>query len=160
MTATIAELDCLPRAPAQGRRRLHAARARAAASRLAVFPFDNLTADDRGSSIADALTVLVVANLACRDAVDVVSHASTLQFRGAHVALADIAREQGAGHIVQGAILRVGQEMQVLLQLVDAHSGEVLLMRTYTGQPSTMQRIQTAIASQIADELVDSTSAA
>jgi NAD(P)-dependent dehydrogenase (short-subunit alcohol dehydrogenase family) len=86
--------------------------------------------------------------------------AAALAQRGAHVALADIAREQGAGHIVQGAILRVGQEMQVLLQLVDAHSGEVLLMRTYTGQPSTMQRIQTAIASQIADELVDSTSAA
>jgi TolB-like protein len=89
-----------------------------------------------------------------------VSHASTMRYKGAHPALADIAREQGAGHIVQGAILRVGGELQILLQLVDAHSGELLLLRTYTGQPSTIERIQTAIAWQIADELVTSTAGA
>lgn len=155
-----ADLDRPLRACAQVRRHPVAARVRASPARLAVIPFDDLTADARASAIADALTVLVVANLACRDAVDVVSRAATMRYKGEHVALADIAREQGARRIVEGAILRYGTELQVLVQLVDAHTGEALLMRTYTGQAETIGRIQTAIAWEIADELVKAALAA
>lgn len=159
MTAR-ADLDCPPRASASVRRRPRAARASTSSTRLAVIPFDDLTAGGQASVIADALTVLVVANLACVDAVDVLSCASTMRYKGAHAALADIARNEGAGGIVEGAVLRRGREVQVLVQLLDAHTGEALLVRTYTGQAATIERIQAEIAWEIVDELVAAVCAA
>jgi len=159
MNAT-ADLDRSLRAAEPVRGHCRAARARTSSTRLAVIPFDDLAADSHASAIADALTVLVVANLACRDALNVVSRAATMRYKGEHVALADIARERGAERIVQGAVLRYGSGLQVLVQLLDARTGEALLTRTYTGQAETIGRIQAVIAWQLADELAAAVCAA
>jgi TolB-like protein len=87
---------------AELRRLAHPADARGTRARIAVLPFDDLTPDGPAASVADTLMALVISNLAARDGISVVSRRSSLRYRDARAALADIARDLDASRIVAG----------------------------------------------------------
>jgi len=132
-------------------RRLHVVR-HSARTRIAVLPFADLSGDDRG---ADAFGVLLIANLACRPRLNVVSRNSSIRYKHSPATLFAIASELDADWVVDGSILQSGSEVQVLVQLLDATSARALMTRTFTGQADTMRRIRPEIAYAAADEIAD-----
>lgn len=138
------------------RRRLRVVR-RGVRTRVAVLPFVDLCGDDRGG---DTFGVLLIANLACRPLLTVVSRNSSLQYKQSRATLSTIASELDADWIVDGSVLQSGSEVQVLVQLLEASSARALVTRTFTGQADTMRRIRPEIACAVADEIADAVEAA
>lgn len=140
---TTAELRHLPRA-APGPR---------SASRVAVLPFDDLTTGSAACPVADTLMALLIAALATRDGLKVVARTASMHYRDSRDALDQIGRALDASRVVEGCVLRLGDQLHVLINFVDTRTGLTLLARSYTGHARTIERVQAAIAWQMADEL-------
>lgn len=128
------------------------ARHRASAARVAVLPVVNLSGADH-EDVADGLTVLLVANVATRPSLDVVSRTKTMQLVRRKVRPSEAARELRVDCIVEGTLLKLGNQLHVIVQLVDVATDAPLLTRTFTGQVETIRHVRAAIAWTAAGEI-------
>jgi TolB-like protein len=140
---TAAQLRRLPRVPDTRKMPL----------RIAVLPFDDLTPTGQACPVADSLMALLAASLATRHGIAVVSRRTTPHYKPARTALADIARDLDVSRIVEGWVLRMGEQVHVIVRLVHAHTGLPLVARSYRGSERTMEHVQAAIAWELADDL-------
>lgn len=108
------------------------ATARPATVSVAVLPFVNLTGDMADELLADGLTDLMIANLAGVSSLRVIARTSSMIYKQAHKRLRDIAAELNVEHIVEGSLSREGNQIQVVVQLIDAHSEMHEWTHTYT----------------------------
>jgi TolB-like protein/DNA-binding winged helix-turn-helix (wHTH) protein/tetratricopeptide (TPR) repeat protein len=104
-----------------------------AAKTVAVLPF--VAGDDtEGSSdsyIAFGMTEALITELSHVGALKVISQTSIMQYKGVRKPLKQIAGELGAGTIVEGSVLREGDEVRITVQLIDARTDTHLWAQSY-----------------------------
>ena len=120
---------------------------------LAVLPFLNLSGDPAEEHLADGITELLIANLACMSSLRVISRTSAMHFKGSRARLTEIARELDVSRVVEGSVLRSGTQLQVVVQLIDPATDMHLFARTYTRALSDVLRLQNEIAWKVAEEI-------
>jgi TolB-like protein/Tfp pilus assembly protein PilF len=120
---------------------------------LAVLPFLNLTGDPAGDYLADGVTEILTANLACMSALRVISRTSAMHYKGSPALLTQIARELDVSRVVEGSVLRSGRQLQVVVQLIDPATDTHLFARTYTRELGDLLQLQGEIAWQVAEEI-------
>jgi eukaryotic-like serine/threonine-protein kinase len=120
---------------------------------LVVLPFENRSGDSAQEFLADGLTDMLIANLAQIGALRVISRTSAMRFKGGGRALADIARELGVQHVVEGSALRVGDRVRVTVQLVDAVADRSLWAKAYDRDLTDILALQSEVAGAIAEEV-------
>ena len=103
---------------------------------LAVLPLSNLTGDPDQDYFADGIQDSMVTNLAKFRQLRVTSRQSTIRYRGSNKPLSEIARELGVNLLVEGSVLRVGDRVEVNLQLVRGERDEHLWAQNYTRETS------------------------
>lgn len=118
---------------------------------IAVLPL----ADDSPNAeatrvLADGVTDALIQGLARRDGVQVVSRTSVGRFRPpTDRSMPEIARELGADALVEGSVLRNGDDLQIALRLIDGASDRHLWAADYAislgDLPSFQQRVSIAI---------------
>lgn len=108
--------------------------------RVAIFDFEDRSADGSLAVVARGLTRGVIYALASVDAIEVVPHHGTAGLRPPDVASDEVVRRLAVGTVVLGTVQRIGAEVVVHVQLVDAND------QTY----SARSRIVTP-ASQVLD---------
>jgi hypothetical protein len=111
---------------------------------VAVREAANLSGRDC-DDIAKSLAILLVANLAARPAIDVAPRIGGAGMARRPPAHADCA--------VDSTLLQVGNQMHVIVQVVDAGSDVPVLTRTFTGQTQTIRHVLAAIAWTVANDL-------
>ncbi len=89
---------------------------------VAVLPLTNFS-PDTDEYFADGLTEDIITNLGRFRDLRVISSASTLQFKGRHLAIADICRQLGAQYAVQGSVRRAAGRVRISAQLIDGING-------------------------------------
>jgi eukaryotic-like serine/threonine-protein kinase len=88
---------------------------------LAVLPLTNLSGDPAQEFFADGMTEALIADLAQISALRVViSRTSIMQFKGTKKLLPEIARELHVDAVVEGSVLRSGNRVQIIVELIDA----------------------------------------
>jgi DNA-binding winged helix-turn-helix (wHTH) protein/TolB-like protein/tetratricopeptide (TPR) repeat protein len=97
---------------------------------LAVLPF--VAGETRDEHLAFGLTEALAAELSRIPALKVTSQTSASQYRGASKPLPEIARELRVAGVVEGSIVREGEQVRVTVQLIDAASDTHLWIGTYT----------------------------
>ena len=117
---------------------------------IAVLPLQNLSGDPGQDHLADGMTESVIADLAKIDALRVISRTSVMPYKGAQKPLPVIARELGADMVVEGSVLREGQRVRVIAQLIEAARDRHLWAESYDRDAGDMLAIQTDIARRIA----------
>jgi TolB-like protein/DNA-binding winged helix-turn-helix (wHTH) protein/Tfp pilus assembly protein PilF len=85
---------------------------------LAVLPLENLSGDPGQEYFADGMTDELTTMLAKDSTLRVVSRTSTLQYKGAHRPLPEIARALGVDAILEGSVERSGNHVHMTLQLI------------------------------------------
>jgi TolB-like protein/Tfp pilus assembly protein PilF len=108
-------------------------------------------ADDSADSyIAFGMTEALTTELSRVGTLKVISQTSAMQYKGARKSLKQIADELGAGTIVEGSVLREGDEVRITVQLIDAATDTHLWAQSYGREPASALSDQRELAREVA----------
>lgn len=120
---------------------------------LAVLPLENLSGDASQNYFADGMTDELITDLAQISALRVISRTSVMVYKGARKPLPEIARELKVDAVVEGTVLRSGDQVRITAQLIDANSDKHLWSQSYEGELRDTLALQNRVASAIADQI-------
>ena len=132
---------------------LATAAAPAALDSIAVLPLRNLSGDSSQEYFSDGLTETLINDLAQIRALKVISRTSVMRHKGSDRPLPEIARELNVKAIVEGSVLRLGDQVRVTAQLVDVASDTNLWAQSYTRSVGDIFALQSELARAIAHEV-------
>jgi TolB-like protein/DNA-binding winged helix-turn-helix (wHTH) protein/Tfp pilus assembly protein PilF len=120
---------------------------------LAVLPLENLSGDASQNYFADGMTDELITDLAQISALRVISRTSVMAYKGARKPLPQIARELNVDAVIEGSVLRSGDQVRITAQLIDASTDEHLWSQSYDGELRDTLALQSRVASAIADQI-------
>ena len=120
---------------------------------LAVLPLENLSGDASQNYFADGMTDELITDLAQISALRVISRTSVMVYKGARKPLPQIARELNVDAVVEGTVLRSGDQVRITAQLIEASTDKHLWSESYEGELRDTLALQNRVASAIADQI-------
>ena len=140
------------RAAAGLRHRLDGARAQAI-TRLVVLPFRILRPDTETDFLAFSLADAITTSLSGIESLVVRSSAVAGRFAGETPDLKALAAEADVDRVVMGTLLRSGDQVRAVAQLVEAPGGRLLTSHTVQTPLGDLFRLQDDIARRVVDAL-------
>ncbi len=122
---------------------------------IAVLPFVSLSVEPDNALFTDGIHDDLLTKLASIGSLKVISRTSVLEYRDTNKNLRQIGAELGVDTVLEGTVQRVGDNVRINVQLIDAESDEHLWAQSYDRQ-LTMQNIfsiQSEIAVAISNAL-------
>jgi TolB-like protein/DNA-binding winged helix-turn-helix (wHTH) protein/Flp pilus assembly protein TadD len=120
---------------------------------LAVLPFESLSRDGSQDYFADGMTDELISDLGQIGALRVISRTSVMAYRHAGKPLPQIARELNVDAVVEGAVLRSGDEVRITAQLIEASADTHLWSQSYEGKLRDTLALQNKVAKAIAEHI-------
>jgi TolB-like protein/Flp pilus assembly protein TadD len=124
---------------------------------IAVLPLQNLSGDPSQEYFADGMTEELITELSRIKALKVVSHTSVMEYKNTKKHLPQIAHELGVDGIVEGSLIREGDEVRVTVQLLNGPNDQHLWSEEYErplrGVLNLQREVAQAITQQIRIEL-------
>src|ERR1700686_2436723 len=120
---------------------------------LAVLPLENLSGEASQNYFADGMTDELITDLAQISALRVISRTSVMVYKGARKPLPQIARELNVDAVVEGTVLRSGDQVRITAQLIEASTDKHLWSQSYEGELRDTLALQNRVASAIADQI-------
>lgn len=136
----------------KGRGRLFASAPRKIHS-VAVLPLQNLSGDPNQEYLADGLTEALVTDLAQVRSLRVISRTSVMTYKRTSKKLPEIARELSVDAVVEGSVMRSGDQVQVTAQLIEAPTDTHLWAETYEGSQRDLLVMQNRMAQAIVQQV-------
>ena len=133
-----------------GYKRLFANSAASQVHSIAVLPLENLSGDPSQEYFADGMTDALTTSLAQLRGIRVISRTSAMHFKGTKKTLQEIAKELGVDAVVEGSTSRSDGAVRVNAQLIYAPGDRHIWARAYEGPSSSLSRMESEIASDIA----------
>ena len=120
---------------------------------LAVLPLSNLTGDPAQDYYVAGLQDILITELSRIPGLRVTSRQSTRRYLGSRLTMTEIADELGVDALVEGSLLRAGDNIEVSIQLIDGHSDQHVWAERYGREPPYVFDLVSEIASAIGTEL-------
>lgn len=120
---------------------------------IAVLAFDNLSDDPTQDYFADGLTDGIITGLQRQGWFPVIARNSTFTYKGSNVDAREVARDLGAGYVLEGSVQRRADSLRVSAQLIDAE-GLHLWAEKYDGPLTDVFDIQNDIIANIVETVV------
>ena len=99
------------------------------------------------------MTEELIADLGQVSALRVISRTSTMTYKGTTKTLPQIARELGVDTVVEGSVLRQGNQVRITAQLIDARTDHHIWARSYVRDLNDVLTLQGEVARTIADQI-------
>ncbi len=116
---------------------------------IAVLPLVDLTPGGGNTYLGEGLAQELSARLARIHGLRVASRTSAFSFRGRDADVRTIAQTLGVRHILEGSVMREGNQLRVTAQLIDAASGYNVWSQTYNRTWQDLVAIQDDVARSI-----------
>ena len=123
------------------------------AKSVAVLPFENLSAEKDNAYFADGIQDEILTGLAKIGDLKVISRTSTQEYGSRPQNLAEIGRQLGVAHVLEGSVQKAGSRVRVNVQLIDAASDDHLWAETYDRTLEDVFAVETEVAQKIASSL-------
>jgi TolB-like protein/DNA-binding winged helix-turn-helix (wHTH) protein/Tfp pilus assembly protein PilF len=120
---------------------------------LAVLPLESLSNDVSQDYFADGMTDELISDLGQISALRVISRTSVMSYKHARKPLPEIARELNVDAVVEGTVLRSGDQVRITAQLIEAASDKHLWSQSYEGELRDTLALQSKVAQAIADQI-------
>lgn len=120
---------------------------------IAILPLQNLSGDPQQDYFADGMTEELTVDLGQVSALRVISRTSAMMYKNTKKSVPDIARELKVEGVVEGSVVREGNEVRITAQLIDARSDHHVWARSYTRGLSNILALQREVAQEIADAI-------
>jgi TolB-like protein len=88
-----------------------------------VLPFVNVGGEPADECFADGITDDLITGLAQLSGLVVIARNTAFGYQGRPVAAAEVARELGVRHAVEGSVRRAGERLRINIELLDTRSG-------------------------------------
>lgn len=120
---------------------------------LAVLPLESLSSDVSQEYFADGMTDELITDLGQISALRVISRTSVLPYKRLRKPLPQIARELGVDAVVEGTVLRAGNQVRITAQLIEARDDKHLWARSYERDLRDTLTLQNQVARAIAEQI-------
>jgi TolB-like protein len=120
---------------------------------LAVLPLQNLSSDKEQEYFVEGMTDQLITDLAKVGSLRVISRTSIMRYRGTRRALAQIARDLNVDAVVEGTVLRSGDRVRIMAQLIRAVPEQHLWSDSYERNLGDVLALQGEVARAIAQEV-------
>jgi TolB-like protein/Tfp pilus assembly protein PilF/tRNA A-37 threonylcarbamoyl transferase component Bud32 len=120
---------------------------------LAVLPLENLSGDPEQDYFVDGMTDALIADLAKISELRVISRTSMMCYRGTDKSLPEIARELNVDAVVEGSVLRAGNQVRITAQLIHGATDQHLWANSYEHELRDILGLQGEVARAIAQEI-------
>ena len=134
-------------------RLLGAPSARPSFRSLAVLPLQDLTPDPHPEYFADGMTEELITEISKLRDLKVISHTSTMQYKGTKESLPQIAGELHVDAVVEGAVQLSGNRVRINAQLVDARTDQHMWAETYDRDLKDILLLESEVARDIARQI-------
>jgi adenylate cyclase len=123
---------------------------------IAVLPFDNMSDDREQDYFADGITEDLLTALQAFRTFPVIARNSTFAYKGTSPDVRKVAKDLGAGYVIEGSVRKSGKKVRITAQLIDAEGHHVWAQRydrdlsdVFALQDEIVAHIVTAIAPEI-----------
>ncbi|HEY7500418.1 MAG TPA: tetratricopeptide repeat protein [Vicinamibacterales bacterium] len=125
-------------------------------STIAVLPFGNLSGDRAQDYFSDGFTEELIAQLGRTDPerLRVIARTSTLSYRGSSKTAAEIGRELGAQHLVEGTVRHSGDRVRINAQLIRVSDQSHVWAEIYEGEVRDILQLQREVGDSIARQIL------
>src|SRR3984957_5868118 len=120
---------------------------------LAVLPLENLSHDPSQDYFADGMTDELITELGQISELRVISRTSAMTYKGAHKSLPQIAGELNVDAVIEGTVLRSGDQVRITAQLIQAPADKHLWAQSYEGDVRQTLGLQRQVARAIAEAI-------
>jgi TolB-like protein/DNA-binding winged helix-turn-helix (wHTH) protein/Tfp pilus assembly protein PilF len=120
---------------------------------LAVLPLENLSGDPSQEYFSDGMTDELITELGQIRELRVISRTSVMTYKGARKPLPQIAHELSVDAVVEGTVLRSGNQVRITAQLILAAADKHLWAKSYEGDLRDTLALQEQVARSIAEEI-------
>ena len=120
---------------------------------IAVLPFVNMSGDKEQDYFSDGLTEELLNSLSRISELQVAARTSAFSFKGKDAKIGTIARELNVASVLEGSVRRSGHTVRITAQLINAVTGFHLWSETYDRDLSDVLKLQTEIATALANAL-------
>ncbi len=122
---------------------------------VAVLPWANRSGREEDLWFSDGVHDEILNRVSGIGGLRVISRQSVMQFRDSPLGMGDIARTLGVQYVLEGGLLRAGDNVRIHVQLIDAKADDHLWTGTYDRLLSieNLLEVQSDIATRIATEL-------
>ncbi len=120
---------------------------------IAVLPFVNMSTQDEDDAafLATGLHDELLTQLAKIASLDVIARTSVMQYADTEKTVSEIGRELGVGTVLEGSLMRAGDQVRLNVQLIDAETDRHLWADTYDREftVANVFEIQSDLAQQV-----------
>ena len=116
---------------------------------IAILPFVNISDDPKQEYFVDGMTEDLITELSQISGLFVISRNSTFVYKGKPVKIRQVAEELGVRYILEGSVRKVGEQVRINAQLIDATTGGHLWAKRYDGQLDDVFGLQDKITQKI-----------
>jgi TolB-like protein/Flp pilus assembly protein TadD len=120
---------------------------------VAVLPFENGSGDPNLDYLSDGLSETLIDKLSQLPQLKVIARNSSFKYRGPNLDLKEVADKLGARAIVTGKVVRVGDDLNVHVEMVDAENNQQLWSEQFNRKESDLIAVQQEIAETASDKL-------
>ena len=125
----------------------------AAATRIAVLPMANLSADTSDAYFAAGMTEELISTLSDIGGMQVMARGAVLRYADSAKPLGDIGRELNVGSLIESSCRKEGNRLRINVRLVDAATQEQRWSRQYDRELTDAFAIQRDVARSVAQAL-------
>ncbi len=120
---------------------------------IAVIPLQNLSGDPAQEFFADGLTDQLITEMSQIPELRVISHTSVKEYKATTKHLPQIASELKVDDILEGSVVREGDQVRVTVQLLDAPDDRHLWSENYQRPMRSILTVQRDIAQAVAQQV-------
>jgi adenylate cyclase len=121
----------------------------AAKPSIAVLPFANLNKDPKEDFFSVGMTNDVIVKLSKFQNLLVIARNSVSGYKGKSVNAEDVSRQLGVRYVLEGSVLKRGDQVRINTQLIDGSTGQHLWAERYDESTDKIWDIQDEITSRI-----------
>ena len=120
---------------------------------LAVLPLQNLSGDPSQDYFADGMTEELIGRLARIPGLRVISRTSSMHFKNTQLSVPEIGKMLGVDAIVEGSVVREGDQVRVHAQLIRAATDEHIWAGEYQREYGSILELQEESTRSIVEQL-------
>ncbi len=120
---------------------------------LAVHPLENLSRDAEQEYFVDGMHEALITELSKISALKVISRTSTVRYKGTDKPLPQVARELGVRGVIEGSVLREGDQVRITVQLIHGPTDRHLWAENYQRELRGILALHSEVARAIARQV-------
>ena len=120
---------------------------------IAILPFNNFSGDPEQVYFSDAMVDEILDRLCKFGDMEVSSRTSSMIYRDSKLSIKEIGKELGVSAILEGSVRKIGNQVRIIVQLIDTRSDRHLWSETYDREYKDIFKLTSEIAETVASKL-------